>query len=95
MCLILFRGWTRNCMAIIFSVAVLLTLSRQSIFTVFAGLVLVLIFHTMRARNRWQAMGSVALLIVFAFCVPFIRQRILVSFGSSDVSGVARTESLA
>jgi polysaccharide biosynthesis protein PslJ len=69
-------------------------LSRQSIFTLFAGLVLVFIFHTMRARSRWQAVGSVALLIVFAFCVPFVRQRILVSFGSSDVSGVARTESL-
>jgi hypothetical protein len=94
MCLVLFRGWTRNCMAIIFSVAVLLTLSRQSIFTLFAGLVLVFIFHTMRARNRWQAVGSVALLIAFAFSVPFVRQRILVSFGSSDVSGVARTESL-
>ena len=94
MCLILFGGWTRNCMAIIFSVAVLLTLSRQSIFTLFGGLALVLVFHSMRARSRWQALGSVALLIVFAFSVPFIRERILVSFGSSDLSGAARTQSL-
>jgi polysaccharide biosynthesis protein PslJ len=94
MCLILFRGWTRSCMAIIFSVAVLLTLSRQSIFTVFVGFVLVLIFHTMPARSRWQAWGSFALVIVVALSVPFIRERILVSFGSSDISGVARTASL-
>jgi hypothetical protein len=94
MCLILFRGWRRNCMAIILSVAILLTLSRQSIFTLFAGLALVLIFHTLSARSRWQAVGSVALLIVFALSVPFIRERILVSFGSSDISGAARTQSL-
>jgi polysaccharide biosynthesis protein PslJ len=94
MCLVLFRGWPRNCMAIILSVAVLLTLSRQSIFALFVGLALVFIFHTMRARNRWQATGAFAAIIVFALSVPFIRERLLVS-GSSDVSGVARTESLA
>jgi hypothetical protein len=94
MCLILFRGWTRSCMAILFSVAVLLTLSRQTIFTVFVGFALVLIFHTMPAGSRWKAWGSFALVIVVALSVPFIRERILVSFGSADISGVARTASL-
>ncbi|MDT5339986.1 MAG: polysaccharide biosynthesis protein PslJ [Mycobacterium sp.] len=94
MCLVLFRGWQRNCMAIILAFAILLTLSRQSIFTLFVGLALVFVFHSIRARSRWQAMGSVAVLLIVALSVPFIRERLLVS-GSSDVSGVARTESLA
>jgi hypothetical protein len=57
MCLVLFRGWQRNCMAIILAFAILLTLSRQSIFTLFVGLALVFVFHSIRARSRWQAMG--------------------------------------
>ena len=93
MCLVLFHGWQRNCMALIFSVALLLTLSRQSIFTLFVGLALVFVFHSIRARSRWQAVGSVAVLMAVALSVPFIRERLLVS-GNTDISGVARTESL-
>lgn len=95
MCLILFRGWSRTCIAVILSAALLLTLSRQSIFTVLVGLALVLIFGTMRARLRWQALGATALLVIVGFSVPFVRDRILASFNPSEASATARTDALS
>jgi ABC-type multidrug transport system fused ATPase/permease subunit len=94
LCLMLFRGWLRNSMVIILSVALLLTLSRQAIFTLLVGLILVLIFHPMQARSRWQALTSLALMAVTALSVPYVRARLISSFLSSDYGGSARRASL-
>jgi hypothetical protein len=95
LCLVLFRGWQRNCIAIIVTVALLLTLNRSVVFTLLVGLPLVFIFHTMGARDRWWALGSFALLAGLAFSVPFIRNRLLASFSSGDWGASDRREALA
>ena len=95
MCLILFRGRLRAWLAVIILAALLLTLSRQSIFTVLVGFLLVFIFHSMRARVRWYALGSLALIVAVVFSVPFMRHRLLASFSNSDAGAVARQNSLA
>src|SRR5262249_458813 len=92
--LVLFRGWLRNCLAIVLAAALLLTLSRQAIFTLLVGLLLVFVLHTMRARDRWWALGSFALLVGVVFSVPFIRNRLLGAFNRSDVGASARREAL-
>ncbi len=94
-CVLLFRGWRRNTMVIVLSVALLLTLSRQSIFTLMLGLVIVAVFHTVRSRYRWYAAATFATLIVLAFSVPYIRQRLISSFSNSDPGGAARRASLS
>ena len=94
LCLMLFRGWLRSSMVLILSIALLLTLSRQAIFTLLVGLILVVIFHPMSARHRWQALASLALMGVTALSVPYIRARLISAFLSSDYGGTARRESL-
>jgi len=94
-CMVLFHGWRRMVMLVILSVALLLTLSRQSIFTLMVGLALVAIFHSVRARYRWYAAGTFATLIVLAFSVPYIRDRLLSSFSKHDPGGEARRASLS
>jgi hypothetical protein len=94
LCLILFRGWLRNCLAVILSVALLLTLSRQAIFSFLVGLVLVLIFHTMRSRDRQIAVGALGLLVAVALLTPAVRHRIFSSFSSDDTGTSARKDAL-
>jgi hypothetical protein len=93
-CVLLFQGWRRNTMIMILSVALLLTLSRQSIFTLMMGLAIVAVFHTVRSRYRWYAAGTFATLVVLAFSVPYIRERLISSFSNSDPGGEARRASL-
>ena len=94
-CVLLFRGWQRNTLIIALSVALLLTLSRQSIFTLMFGLAIVAIFHTVRSRYRWYAAGTFAALVLLAFSVPYIRQRLISAFGKSDYGSEARRASLS
>ncbi|WP_146221051.1 O-antigen ligase domain-containing protein [Mycolicibacterium moriokaense] len=94
-CVLLFYGWRRNCMLLVLSVALLLTQSRQAIFTLFVALMLVAVLHPMRARDRWYAAGVFATLTVVAFSVPYIRARMLTSLSSSDPGGAARRASLS
>ncbi len=84
MCLVLFRGWARILMALILFGASLLTLSRGTLFSVAAGLLLVFLFHSMRARNRWIGLGVAAAGAATVFLVPVIRSRVLNSFTSED-----------
>jgi hypothetical protein len=91
---LLFHGWRRNTMITILSVALLLTLSRQSIFTLMLGLAIVAAFHTVHSRYRWYAAGTFATLVVIAFSVPYIRERLISSFSNSDPGGEARRASL-
>jgi hypothetical protein len=94
-CLLLFHGWRRNCMVLVLAVALLLTQSRQAIFTLFVALVLVAALHAMRARDRWYAAGVFATLLIVAFSVPFIRARLVSAFQGSDPGGAARRASLS
>ena len=84
MSLVLFRGWWRASFALILFAAAILTLSRGTLFAIAAGMVLVFIFHTMRARDRWIGLGTVAVGAAVVFLVPFLRKRILNSFASED-----------
>jgi hypothetical protein len=93
-CLVVFEGWRRYCLAGILLFAILLTLSRADIFTVVAGFLLVLVFHTMRARDRQMAIGTLLILAAVAMIVPTVRIRIFSSFGSDDTGAGARAEAL-
>jgi polysaccharide biosynthesis protein PslJ len=93
-CLVVFEGWRRYCLAGILLFAILLTLSRSAIFTVLCGFLLVLIFHSMRARDRQLAIGSLFMIGVVALIVPTVRIRIFSSFGRDDTGADARTDAL-
>lgn len=94
-CVLLFVGWQRFCMVLVMSIALLLTQSRQSMFTLFVAVLVVAVFHPMRPRYRWYAAGAFASLIVVALSVPYIRPRLLTAFASSDPGGAARRASLS
>lgn len=94
MSLVLFRGWWRAIFALILFSAAILTLSRGTLFGIAAGLILVFIFHTMRARDRWIGLGTVALGAAVVFLVPFIRKRVMNSFASGDKGGSDRVAAL-
>jgi hypothetical protein len=94
MCLVLFRGWLRAYMSAILLVALLLTLSRATLFSLAAGLLLVFLFHSMRARDRQIAIGVVGLVAAGAFLTPMVRDRILASFASEDKGRSDRVKAL-
>ncbi len=94
LCIILLRGKMRAACTAILSVAILLTLSRAAIFSVLVGLLLVLLFHTMRSRDRQIALGGIGLVVVGSLLTPFIRKRIFTSFGSDDTGASARGDAL-
>jgi hypothetical protein len=94
MCLVLFRGWARASMSAILLIAVLLTLSRGTLFSLAAGLLLVFLFHSMRARDRQIAIGVVGLVAAGAFLTPMVRDRVLASFASDDKGRSDRVEAL-
>jgi hypothetical protein len=93
-CVLLFVGWQRVVMVLVMSLALLLTQSRQSMFTLFVAVLVVAIFHPMRPRYRWYAAGAFASLIAVALSVPYIRPRLLASFNTTDPGGAARRASL-
>jgi hypothetical protein len=94
MCLVLFKGWLRAGMSLILVVALGLTLSRSMIFSLLAGLLLVLLFHSMRARDRQVAIAAIGLTAAGLFAVPSVRDRLLSSFSDSDTGRSARADSL-
>lgn len=95
LCLILFRGWIRVGLTTIMTAALLLTLSRSMILSVAIGLLLVLLFHSMRARDRQIAIGIAGLVTIGAFLTPAVRERIMSTFADNDVGRDARTDALA
>ncbi|ODQ84475.1 hypothetical protein BHQ17_27210 [Mycolicibacterium holsaticum] len=94
-CLILFTGWRRAVMSTVIVVALLLTLSRSMIFSVAVGLLLVLLFHGMRARDRQIAIGLIGVGAAAALLTPMIRDRILSTFADQDTGREARADSIA
>ncbi|MEU0495622.1 O-antigen ligase domain-containing protein [Mycobacterium sp. NPDC006124] len=93
--ILLLRGKLRAAASSLLAVALVLTLSRAAIFSVLAGIVLVLLFHSMGRRTRQTILGSIVLVAVIAVSTPFIRTRILSSFGSNDFGAADRGKALA
>jgi hypothetical protein len=94
MCLVLFRGWIRFCLAAILLTATLLTLSRATLFSLAAGLLLVFLFHSMRPRDRQLGIGIVSVVGVAAWATPMIRNRVLASFNSEDKGRTSRLDAI-
>jgi hypothetical protein len=92
--LILLKGRMRAAVTAVLSVAIVLTLSRAAIFTVLTGIILVALFHTMRARHRLILLGSISVAAAAALLVPAIRTRITTSFGSDDRGASDRKRAL-
>ncbi len=94
-CAVLVRGWLRPVLAALFVCAILLTLSRAAIFSVLCGVMLVLLFHTMRSRDRQLIVGAVGLAVMLALAAPQVRRRVFSSFGDNDAGSTAREDALA
>lgn len=91
---LLLTGPLRIGVATILSVAILLTLSRAAIFSVLVGVLLVLLFHGMRARNRALVLGAMGVVVAGAMLTPAVRTRLFSSFTSDDVGSSARSDAL-
>jgi hypothetical protein len=92
--IVLLKGKLRLGVTAILTVAICLTLSRAALFSVLAGVLLVLIFHTMRARTRVFMLGSIGIAAASALLVPAIRTRITNTFGGQDTGAQDRWRSL-
>jgi hypothetical protein len=92
--IVLLTGAKRAVITVILSAAIVLTLSRAAIFSVLVGVVLVLLFHSMRARDRSVALGAIALVVSAAMLTPAVRTRIFSSFGADDTGSSARGDAL-
>jgi hypothetical protein len=93
--IVLLKGKLRVFVTAILAASICLTLSRAAIVSVLVGVVLVVIFHTMRARTRLMALGSFATIAAAAMAVPAVRTRITNTFGSEDTGAQDRWRSLA
>jgi polysaccharide biosynthesis protein PslJ len=91
---LLFAGWQRLVLLAVISVALVLTLSRASIFTVIAGVLMVLAFHPMAAKARGALLGFFGIAVIVALSIEPIRRRFLTSFGSGDAGSAARADAL-
>ncbi|BBY48987.1 hypothetical protein MARA_24550 [Mycolicibacterium arabiense] len=91
---LLLTGPLRVGVVTILSVAILLTLSRAAIFSVLVGVILVLLFHGMRARNRALVLGAMGAVAAGAMLTPAVRTRLFSSFSSDDVGSSARGDAL-
>src|ERR1700712_2856985 len=92
--MVLLKGPARAIIMIVLSIAIVLTLSRSAIFSVLVGVVLVLVFHSMRTRDRSIALGAIALVAVVAMLTPAVQTRIFSSFGSDDVGSASRADAI-
>lgn len=93
--LVLFSGWRRGLLVTLFMVAITLTLSRAALFSVFVGIILVLLFHTLSPRQRGVLLGVMGVAALAALATPQVRTRVFSSFGSGDAGSSARADALA
>jgi hypothetical protein len=91
---LLFAGWRRTVLVLITTAALILTLSRASIFSVAVGVVLVLMFGAMRARDRAATIGVGLLIAAGALLAPAVRDRLTSAFAGRDVGSIARADAL-
>ena len=92
--MVLLTGPMRAIVVVVLSVAIVMTLSRSAIFSVLIGVLLVLVFHSMRTRDRSVALGAIALVAAAAMLTPAVRTRIFSSFGSDDVGSSSRADAI-
>lgn len=92
--ILLFTGWRRVVIAAVIATGLALTLSRASIFTVVFGVLLVLVFHSMRARNRASMIGVIVLAASAAMLAEPVRRRIVTSLSGDDAGSIARADAL-
>lgn len=92
--LVLLSGHMRIMVTLILAAAIGLSLSRAALFSVVVGIILVFLFHTMRARDRQVMLGFIGLAAVVAMLTPPVRNRLLMSFGSDDTGSSARMDAL-
>jgi hypothetical protein len=92
--ILLFKGWQRVVVTAMIAVGLVLTLSRASIFSVVAGFLLVLVFHSMKVRNRAAMIGGVAMAASAALLIEPVRRRILTALSGDDQGSIARAEAL-
>jgi polysaccharide biosynthesis protein PslJ len=93
-CLLVLKGSPRFWFGTVLAVALVLTLSRAALFSVLAGVILVVVFHGMRSIHRLIIVAALSLAAAMCLIIPFIRLRILSSLGSQDSGAVARGEAL-
>ncbi|WP_245865710.1 O-antigen ligase family protein [Rhodococcoides kyotonense] len=94
LCVLLIRGRTRWALSALLFGAIVLTLSRAALFSVVFGVVLMLLFQTMRTRDRAVIIGGFFAAFVAALSIPTVRSRVLSSFGSGDAGSSARGDAL-
>jgi hypothetical protein len=92
--IVLLKGKLRLGVTAILTAAICLTLSRAALFSVLAGVLLVLAFHTMRARTRVSMLAFIGIATASALLVPAIRTRITNTFGGQDTGAQDRWRSL-
>lgn len=92
--LIVFSGWRRVVLAGILGAAIALTLSRSAIVSVLVGVLLVFLFHPMRARDRQLLIGTLTLAFISAFMVPSVRTRLLGTLSQNDAGATDRVDSI-
>ena len=92
--LIVFTGWRRVVLAGILGAAIALTLSRSAIVSVLVGVLLVFLFHPMRARDRQLLIGTLTLAFISAFMVPSVRTRLLGTLSQNDAGATDRVDSI-
>lgn len=92
--ILLFAGWRRTLLIVVTASALLLTLSRASIFSVVVGVLLVLIFHSMRVRDRAATISVAVVIAVGALFLDPVRERLFTAFSGSDTGSTARLDAL-
>jgi hypothetical protein len=91
---VVLSGWRRVAVSAIFLAAIPLTLSRAALATIVFGFVLVLLFHTMRSRDRILGLAALVLVPLAALAVPTVRSRIFSTLSSTDPGANDRARSL-
>lgn len=92
--MLLFVGWQRVVLAVAITAALVMTLSRASLFTIVAGVLLLIVFHPMRSRARISVIAITVLGAAGALAAEPVRRRLLSSFGSGDAGADARADAL-
>ncbi|MCZ4518068.1 O-antigen ligase domain-containing protein [Rhodococcus ruber] len=94
LCVLLLRGYLRTMLAALLFLSIVMTLSRAALFSVVFGVLLMLAFQQLRARERLAIVGAFAAAFVGALAVPSVRNRVFSSFGSGDAGSSARGDAL-
>lgn len=95
LCVLLLRGKMRIALSALLFGSIVLTLSRAALFSVIAGVGLMLLFQELRTRERIAIVSGFVGAFLAALAIPTIRNRVFSSFGSGDAGSEARGDALA